>query len=128
MIEAGIRREITALEDRRLIALRSGDVVALGALMADDLVHIHGNGKIDDKAAYLSAIAEKYSFLRIERGELIMRRYGDVVIVHGPVEQTVSIVGTEKPKHIKAVATQTWVRDGESWKQSTCHMGFVSVE
>lgn len=122
-----IRDEIIRLEKDRCAALTSGDVEALSDLMADDLVHIHGNGAIDDKAGYLEGVETKYVFHRVERGDLNTRVYADVVVVIGALDQTVSVRGTDKLNAIKAITTQTWVRSGASWKQSTCHNAFLSL-
>ena len=125
MTEATIRQEILKLENSRCAALMSGDVDALGELLAEDLVHVHGNGQIDGKADYLSGVKSKYKFYRVERGHLNLRTYGDLAVVVGPLSQTVSVNGVNK--EISAVVTQTWVRRDGQWKQSTCHMGFLSV-
>lgn len=119
--------EILRLETLRCNALTAGDVQALGALMADDLVHVHGNGHVDGKAGYLDGVAHKYRFHRIERGELNIRVYGDVAVIHGALSQTVSVNGIDKLNNISAVATQTWVRGDDGWKQNTCHVAFLSV-
>lgn len=119
--------EITLLEEQRCKALTSGDVDALGALVSEDLVHIHGNGHMDGKTDYLYGVANKYKFHSIERGDLKIRVYGDFAVVNGPLQQVVSVNGVDKLNNISAVVTQTWVRDGSTWKQSTCHMGFLSV-
>lgn len=121
------RDEILALEKRRCAALTSGNVEALHDLMADDLVHIHGNGATDDKAGYLKGVETKYVFHRVERGDLNIRIYGDVAVVIGTLDQTVSVRGIDKPNEIKAITTQTWVRTGGAWKQSTCHNAFLGV-
>ena len=127
MSEESIRQEIVQLEKRRCEALTSGNVDALGALMADDLVHIHGNGSIDDKAGYLRGVQAKYVFHRVDRGDLRIRIYGDVVVVVGPLNQTVSVKGVDKRNEISALTTQVWVRGDVGWKQSTCQNQFLSV-
>lgn len=127
MRDEAIRQEIVQLEKRRCDALTSGNVAALGALMADDLVHIHGNGTIDAKAAYLNGVESKYVFHRIERGDLNIRVYGEVAVVIGTLSQTVSVRGIDKLNEISALTTQTWVRGDAGWKQSTCHNAFLSL-
>ena len=127
MTEDAVRQEIERLEAKRIEALTSGDVAALGALMAEDLVHIHGNGHMDGKADYLDGVENKYTFHRIERGDLKIRVYGDIAIVNAPLTQSVSVNGIDKINEISAVVTQSWVRGDEGWKQSTCHMGFLSI-
>jgi len=128
MAHAGIREEILSLEARRIAALTSGDVAALGELMSDDLVHVHGNGHMDGKDDYLDGVAKKYKFHRIERGELSIRVYGDVVVVVGPLNQTVSVNGIDKLNDVRAISTQIWIKSAEGWRQSTCHMAFLSVD
>ncbi len=127
MTDDAIREKILALEEQRCNALTSGDVDALGALVADDLVHVHGDGRLEGKDDYLNGVKNKYQFHKIERGDLSIRNYGDIVVVVGPLNQTVSVNGVDKLNNIKAVSTQTWVRGDDGWKQSTCHMGFLSV-
>ena len=122
------RQEIIDLERQRCAALIAGDIGALHGLMADDLIHIHGSGQIDDKAAYLKGVETKYTFHRIERGDLNVRIYGEVAIVVGTLSQTVSVHGVEKRKEIEALATQTWIRGSAGWKQNTCHNAFLSVK
>jgi hypothetical protein len=121
------RDEILGLEKRRCTALTSGNLATLRDLMADDLVHIHGNGAIDDNAGYLKGVETKYVFHHVERGDLNVRIYGDVAVVIGTLDQTVSVRGVDKMNHIKAITTQTWVRVGADWKQSTCHNAFLDV-
>lgn len=122
-----VRDQIMALEKQRCAALTSGNIEAVRELMADDLVHIHGNGTMDDKAGYLKGVETKYVFHRVERGDLNIRVYGDVVVVIGPLDQTVSVRGIDKLNQIRAITTQTWVRRGAGWKQSTCNNAFLSV-
>jgi ketosteroid isomerase-like protein len=127
MKEDAAREDILQLEQMRCEALRSRDMSALDALMADDLVHIHGNGHIDGKAAYLAGVANKYTFHRIERGDLQIRIYGDVAVVVGPLRQTVSVSGIDKLNEISALTTQIWVRSDAGWKQTLCQNQFLSV-
>ncbi|WP_189338521.1 nuclear transport factor 2 family protein [Sphingobium sp. SCG-1] len=117
---------IQELEKRRCAALVSGDVDALDAMLIDDLVHVHGTGKFDTKSEYLEGIRSKYTFHKVERGELNIRVYGDVVVVVGPLSQSVQVAGGENIVNITAIVSQTWNRVGDSWKQSTCHTGFLS--
>jgi ketosteroid isomerase-like protein len=121
------RQAIIEHEQRRCAALTSGDIAALGELVSDDLVHVHGNGHFDGKADYLSGVETKYIFHRIDRGELSIRVYGDIAVVVGPLDQIVEVRGIDKRNQIKAVATQSWVRRGDGWQQNTCAMAFLSV-
>jgi hypothetical protein len=121
-----IRTEILMAERQRCAALISSDITVLAGLLHDDLVHVHGNGKIDGKEAYLNGVSNLYVFHQVERGDLNIRSYGDVVVVVGTLRQAVSIRGIDKMNEIKAVTTQTWLRSESGWKQTTCHNSFLA--
>lgn len=125
-MDQSIQKTIEELEKRRVAALIAGDIEALGELLTEDLVHVHGTGQIDSKAAYLDGVKSKYRFLEIERGDLHVRVYGEVAVVVGSLAQTVNPVGTDKEIGVSAIVTQTWIRVDNDWKQSTCHTGFLS--
>ena len=91
---------------------------------SEDLVHIHGNGQIDDRSTYLNGVASKFVFHAIERGDLTIRQIADTVIVVGPVETTVQVRGQDELHHLKGLASQTWVRGEDGWRQHCCHMLF----
>ncbi|BAI96209.1 hypothetical protein Sj15T_05310 [Sphingobium sp. TA15] len=118
---------IRALENRRIAALVSADLAVLDSLLADDLVHVHGTGKIDDKEEYLRGVAGKYKFHAIQRGDLNIRVFGDLAIVTGRLSQTVSLQGNDRLIDVDAIVTQTWIRDKDDWKQNTCHTGAIST-
>jgi ketosteroid isomerase-like protein len=105
----------------------SGDVTALAELMADDLVHIHGSGQIENKTSYLNGVQTRFIFHRIERGELDIRVHGDCAIVVGTLDQVIEVRGTEKLNDVKAMVSQFWVRSADGWQQNTCHMHFLSI-
>jgi len=127
MTEDNVRLEIARSEEERCKALTLGDLSSLQLLLADDLVHIHGNGHWDGKMAYLEGVANKFRWHRIDRGELKMRIYGDVVVVTGTLSQGISVRGVDKINEIDCFVTQTWIRAEDGWKQSTCHMAYLSL-
>lgn len=118
-------RGVREVERLRCDCLMRGDVEQLSALMADDLVHIHGSGHIDDKAGYLDGVTNKFRFSDVERHDLRIRIYGTVAVVTGRLTQTVVVRATGASHAIEAVTTQTWNRVGGTWLQSTCHNAFL---
>lgn len=105
-------RELEAERSRLLVA---GDHDAVAALLADDLVHIHATGQIDDKAAYLDGIRTKLEFVKIERPQLDVRVYGSVAVSTGIFEQTVRVKGPGVVVDMKAAFTHVWRREGDRW-------------
>jgi len=84
-VDGATREAILAVEDVRRCALVEGDVAALAAIFDDALIHIHAPGLVHTKAMLLEHVATRRAYLSVERGELVMRRVGDVVIVVGPI-------------------------------------------
>lgn len=109
------------LELERGAALMAGDIDKLATLVAEDLVHIHLNGQIDDKATYLGGVRDKYRFHNVVRGPLNIRVYADVAIMVGTLTQQVTVKPTGATLDIKAITTQAWLRTADGWIQTTCH-------
>lgn len=76
--------QLNALEQRRLAALRDRDAAALQAVLADDYIHMHSTGRVDDRAAFIKGTLERPR--RSERGPLLIRVYGELAVMTG--EQT----------------------------------------
>lgn len=79
------RDAILAVEATRQRALVDGDLDALDAIFDDALIHIHAPGLVHTKAMLLEHVATRRAYLSIERGDLTIRRIGDVAIVVGPI-------------------------------------------
>lgn len=113
--------DLEQAERRRCAALMTDDSDTLAAMLADDLVHVHLNGSVDGKAAYLAGVREKYGFADVERGPLNVRIYGDVGVITGTLTQKIRLKATGEIIPIRAFTTQTWLRSGDGWLLNTCH-------
>lgn len=116
---SGAEKALAALEAQRLDALAKPDGAALRALLADDYVHVHGTGKVEDREAFIRGIVERPR--RSERQDLRYRIYGDTAVITG-----VQINHTLKPDGTTALsttyyATQVLRRQGGRWR-------FVSMQ
>jgi len=110
---------IRELERQRGEALVAGKYEELGELLADDLVHIHATGQIENKATYLAGIRANLDFLKVSRASLDVRCYGDVAIANGVLEQTVRVRANNAVAEMRAATTQVWVRRNGRWLQSS---------
>jgi hypothetical protein len=112
--------EARAAELRRCRALETGDMNVVASLLHPDLIYVHSNGGIDDRASWLARISrEDIRFLRSERRSLQASRIGDVVLMSGEI-----IVVSEHSGHrIETVAflTQAYVRDDSGWRMMLLH-------
>jgi ketosteroid isomerase-like protein len=66
------------------MALKDRDATALQAVLADDYIHIHSTGRVDDRAAFIKNTLDRPR--RSERGPLLIRVYGELAVMTG--EQT----------------------------------------
>lgn len=109
--------QVRVQEQRRCEALLAGDFEALGAIVGDPLVHVHANGKVEDRSAYLSTMQTKLEFLEIERGELSFLDLGEVVITTGLLKQVLRVKAADRVQTMRAVATQVWRFSDGTWRQ-----------
>jgi hypothetical protein len=76
--------EIIALENRRIEAMTSGDVKALGEILADDLIYTHTTARLDTKASFIEAITSgRSNYKSVERKDVEVRDLGDTAVVTG---------------------------------------------
>lgn len=78
-------QRVRQVEVRRCAALLKLDFAQLDALFAPDLVHIHSNGMVHDKAALLRHIERRGIPVTVERGPLDVRVMGHVAVMHGNI-------------------------------------------
>jgi len=119
MNDAATVTEIERLEERRCRVLVARDYAVLADLVADDLVHIHATGMVDDKASYLAGVEQRLDFLKVERKDLTVRRYGDVAVATGSLHQTILVRATKQEHEMKIVTTQVWVLQDGNWRLSS---------
>jgi ketosteroid isomerase-like protein len=104
-------------EQRRQAALVAGDFVALDRILADDLIHVHGGGNVDNKAQYFQLLKTLFTFVAIERRNPQIRLLGDTALMTGEMAQTVRLNATGEIKTIRAFGTQVWTRRDGEWRQ-----------
>lgn len=110
---------IALLEKARTEALISANWERLAELLTEDLVHIHANGQIEGKLAYIDSVRSKLEFISIEREPLTIRTYASFAIATGIMTQSVRVKGPGTVVELKAATTQVWVRDGNVWRQAS---------
>ncbi|CAM2156494.1 Nuclear transport factor 2 family protein [Pararobbsia alpina] len=117
MTDTSIENEIVALENERCRALVDGDIDTLERLVADDVVHVHANGKADDKRAYLQMIQSQLRFIEAARSALSVRVYHDVAVATGPLRQTIEMNATGHRLDMYIMTTQVWRQQDGKWRQ-----------
>lgn len=117
-----IGEDILACEESRRQALLDEDWEQFAALLADDVVHVHGTGLVHTKANLLAYNREVIQFTKIQRGPLQIRQIGnDCAIMTGPMTSVLRLRNTEKVVESEMFLTQVWVRDELSWVIASFH-------
>lgn len=107
--------EVLETEAARQAALIAVDMAKLDLLFADDLIHVHTTGLVQDKPALMKHIETRRAFIDLQRPPLDVRVHGDVAVLIGPM--------TNRMRHpdghevvLDGVATQVLRRDAGRWR------------
>ncbi len=104
------------LETFRLAQI-AADPKALGALCAEELSYSHSNGRIEDKATFITNSTNgTYKFLSIEYKEPTIKIVGSAAIVrfHWLAEQEMAADGKKVPTDLYIL--MNWQKQGDDWK------------
>ena len=113
--------DVKQLEARRIAAQIELDMATLDAIFADDLVHVHATGVVQDKETLLRHIESRRQFVAIERPGLTVRMYGDTAILTGALINTLQPPGQER-RQMKGFATQVArLEEGATWRFVSFH-------
>ena len=107
--------DVRKAENDRFAAMLKADVGALDKLLAPDLIYTHGDGRVIDKAAFLSDFKTgAFKYVTIEPNDLKIRIYGDTAIVTGGAGM--HVVNKGAPAQIKIRYTDVHVRRNGMWQ------------
>ena len=105
---------LAAVENMRL-ALISGDRTALENIAATDLSYGHSSGKIQDKAAFVEAIASGSSdFVTIDFKNQTVKVTGKTALVRHELHAKTNDGGKPGEAHIGILLV--WQKEGKQWK------------
>jgi len=106
--------DLAALETERCRAISELDIPVLEKILADDLTHTHITGHTEDKAAYLAGLSGRPR--KTTRGDLSVRRYGDVAVMTGALINEFPGDGGNPAARLEIQALQVWVQSGGTWQ------------
>ncbi|MCC8967086.1 nuclear transport factor 2 family protein [Bradyrhizobium sp. Pear76] len=108
---------IRDLERQRCEALVVGDYSLLSTLLADEVVHIHTSGRVEDREQFLANVRDRLEYVNVTRGDLNVLDLGDVALATGSIEQVVRMRATGKSHQMKFITSQVWRRTDAGWRQ-----------
>lgn len=105
---------ILALENAWNQAVQQKNGPALDMLLARELIYVDYDGKLMDKAEYLTSVqSQALQPGRIVSESMSVHLYGSVAVVNGVYRENGARNG--KPYLLKERFTDTWLRRSESW-------------
>jgi hypothetical protein len=107
---------VAAVEQRRIDALLTADVVTLDELIDDQCTHVESSGIPRTKAAFLEDVAKReFSFDLFEIEENHVRIFGQTAVVVGIYRNIARVRGNPLPlKHARHL--RVYVNRGFPWK------------
>ena len=107
-----VAAELTSLEAERCRAFQELDEAAMEELLSPDYTHVHMNGHLEDKEAFMSVFKNRQR--AITRDGLKIRVHGDAAIMTGRMfTSRKTATGAED---IDSFAKQTWVKQDGRWQ------------
>lgn len=107
---------ILKLDRARCEAMTQADIPTLTTMFADDMMWIHGNGRVDTKENLLGEIGSgKRKYLAIECADETVRYYGGLAFLSGVATITAE-AGGQVLRDIQNRYTIVWAPDGDDWK------------
>ena len=117
--------DLLALDARWNTLRLQPDVPALEALLADDWMLTHSDGRVQHKADYLDELRTRSrSNQRILNEDVRLRRYGDTAVVTGTSIQ--SGLGNGQPWSGRFRFTRVWVRRDGVWRMVASHSSRIA--
>ncbi len=109
---AGLEKEILALETQRIAAMVKKDLRTLEALLADDLSYTHSGGSTDTKSSFITLIKERGRYLGVDYSNTqVIPLSGNTVVVRGRAE--IRLEGTSS---YPVLFVDVWARRDGAWK------------
>lgn len=109
---AAVTEELMHLEQERCRAFLELDEAVMRDLLSDDYTHVHMNGHMEDKQAFLDMLSKRQR--TIAREGLRIRVHGDAAIMTGRMLTTRDTPSGSET--MDTFATQTWVKQPGGWK------------
>ena len=121
--DAESRREVLATDDRRIEALRRGDVAPLRQIYADDYTLVTPAGVVRSKTDQINELASGRLLQRIEVAERTVRVYGDVAIVLSREKSNIVLAGQQVGGDMRL--TRTYKKFRSEWRVIATHGSLV---
>ena len=113
-------KAVRAALDKFNAAAKAGDTATLDKLLSPDLIYVHSNALLEDKAACIAALAKGKPNFVLDPGSTVqVYNAGKTAIVHGRLTANGNLNGKATSTYLDFI--QVWIKDGNDWKMTTRH-------
>ena len=106
---------VGAAVDAFIAALTAPDLPAVRSLLTDRFLLTHAtSAAVDDRESFTGLLDGRLRFQAVQLSDVITNVYGDAAVVIGAMDLHAVVAGQDI--HHTNRFTQTWVRDGGTWK------------
>jgi uncharacterized protein (TIGR02246 family) len=121
--DTGVGRQVLAIDDRRIEALRSGDVAPLRRIYADDYTLVTPAGVIRSKVDQINELASGQLRQKIDVVERTIRVYDDVAVVLSREKSDIMLAGQQVGGDMRL--TRVYKKFGNEWRVIATHGSLV---
>ncbi|MBX3066036.1 MAG: nuclear transport factor 2 family protein [Anaerolineae bacterium] len=113
--------QLELIVKQRSVALISGDVAKLSAILSDDFVYIDAGGNLMDKRGYLEnyVMATDVRWIAQELDEIVIREYGEMAVITLRAHDQAEYGGTLFDSWVRS--TFVYAKQGENWRCVSGH-------
>lgn len=106
---------LIALEERRCVALVSGDLAGIETLLHPQLLYVHSTGVVNNKPELLDFLAHRIRYEAVERQGLAVQRHGDVAWMTGLMRLRGQRMPSAEAVASTAFVSQLWINVAHAW-------------
>jgi ketosteroid isomerase-like protein len=111
--EQAVVAEVLAAEEARLAAIDAQDWAAAAEYLAEDVVYVHMNAKLEGKEGNLAELKEAPR--HYSHSELVVQPYGDFAVMTGVLDVAFPPNPDGTSRGARGRAIQVWARQDGRW-------------
>ena len=111
-------QKIIDLDQKRTHAMAQKDIMALNALLSDDLVYTHSSARIDTKQSLIGAMESGATvYTAVVPSDVKAQDLGDAVVLTGVAR--ISVMSNGRPNTFSVRFTDVYANKGGQWQMVT---------
>jgi ketosteroid isomerase-like protein len=111
-------QKIIDLDQKRMHAMAQKDIMALNALLSDDLVYTHSSARIDTKQSLIGAMESGATvYTAVVPSDVKAQDLGDAVVLTGVAR--ISVMSNGRPNTFSVRFTDVYANKGGQWQMVT---------